>query len=166
MIASLLRAPDRGGATLLTANRKWPPSGGNCGHATRPPDQAHTARYRPPPIASAATVAPIQRPDPSGATTALLSRPHPQLSARIRVQEGVRQAKAHLSALMRAAASAECSLITDKGKLVAVIGRPPQDAAEAEDSSPAPNEEAKARSHAAEFRKALLGVPFPIEVDF
>ena len=67
---------------------------------------------------------------------------------------------------MRAAASAECSLITDKGKLVAVIGPPPQDAAEAEDSSPAPNEEVKARSHAAEFRKALLGVPFPIEVDF
>ena len=59
LIASLLRAPDRGGAALLTANRKWPPSGGNCGHATRPPDQAHTARYRPPPIASAATVAPI-----------------------------------------------------------------------------------------------------------
>jgi antitoxin (DNA-binding transcriptional repressor) of toxin-antitoxin stability system len=79
---------------------------------------------------------------------------------------GVRQAKAHLSALVRGAASGECSLITDNGKLVAMIGPPPQDAAEAEDSSPTPNEEAKAPSDAAEFRKALLGVPFPIEVDF
>jgi antitoxin (DNA-binding transcriptional repressor) of toxin-antitoxin stability system len=79
---------------------------------------------------------------------------------------GVRQAKAHLSALVRGAAGGECSLITDNGKLVAMIGPPPKDAAEAEDSSPAPNEEAKAPSDAAEFRKTLLGVPFPIEVDF
>ena len=46
---------------------------------------------------------------------------------------GVRQAKAHLSALVRAAASGECSLITDNGKLVAMIGPPPQDPVEAED---------------------------------
>jgi antitoxin (DNA-binding transcriptional repressor) of toxin-antitoxin stability system len=79
---------------------------------------------------------------------------------------GVRQAKAHLSALVRVAASGECSLITDNGKLVAMIGPPPHDAAEAEDSSSSSTEEAKAPSDAAEFRKALFGVPFPIEVDF
>jgi antitoxin (DNA-binding transcriptional repressor) of toxin-antitoxin stability system len=79
---------------------------------------------------------------------------------------GVRQAKAHLSALVRAAASGECSLITDNGKLVAMIGPPPQDPVEAEDSSSAPNEETKPLSDAGKFRKALLGVPFPIELDF
>jgi antitoxin (DNA-binding transcriptional repressor) of toxin-antitoxin stability system len=79
---------------------------------------------------------------------------------------GIRQAKARLSALVRAAASGECSLVTDNRKLVAMIGPPPQDPVEAEDSSLSPTEEAKAPSDAAEFRKALLGVPFPIEVDF
>jgi antitoxin (DNA-binding transcriptional repressor) of toxin-antitoxin stability system len=54
---------------------------------------------------------------------------------------GVRQAKAHLSALVRAATSGECSLVTDNGRLVAMIGPPPQALVEAEDSSPAPTEE-------------------------
>jgi antitoxin (DNA-binding transcriptional repressor) of toxin-antitoxin stability system len=40
---------------------------------------------------------------------------------------GVRQAKGHLSALVRAAASGESSLVTDNGRLVAMIGPPPQD---------------------------------------
>ena len=79
---------------------------------------------------------------------------------------GVRQAKAHLSALVRVAASGECSLITDNGKLVAMIGPPPHDAAEAEDSSSSSTEESKAPSDAVEFRKALLGVPSPLELDF
>jgi antitoxin (DNA-binding transcriptional repressor) of toxin-antitoxin stability system len=79
---------------------------------------------------------------------------------------GVRQAKAHLSALVRAAASGECSLITDNGKLVAMIGPPPADPVEGKDSSPPPTEGTKPLSNAAEFRQALLGVPFPIEVDF
>ena len=47
-----------------------------------------------------------------------------------------------------------------------MIGPPPQDPVEAEDSSSSSTEEAKAPSDAAEFRRALLGVPFPIEVDF
>jgi antitoxin (DNA-binding transcriptional repressor) of toxin-antitoxin stability system len=79
---------------------------------------------------------------------------------------GIRQAKARLSALVRAATSGECSLVTDNGRLVAMIGPPPQDPAEAEDSSPAPTEETKPLSDAADFRKALLGVPSPLELDF
>ena len=79
---------------------------------------------------------------------------------------GVRQAKAHLSALVRAAASGECSLVTDNGRLVAMIGPPPQDPLDAEDLSPAPSEETKPLSDADKFRQALLGVPFPLELDF
>jgi antitoxin (DNA-binding transcriptional repressor) of toxin-antitoxin stability system len=79
---------------------------------------------------------------------------------------GVRQAEAHLSALVRAAATGECSLVTDNGRLVAMIGPPPQDHVEAEGSPSSPIEETKPLSDAAEFRKALLGVPFPIELDF
>jgi antitoxin (DNA-binding transcriptional repressor) of toxin-antitoxin stability system len=79
---------------------------------------------------------------------------------------GIRLAKAHLSQLVRDAAKGECSLITDNRKPVAMIGPPPRDPVEAEDSSSSSTEEAKAPSDAAEFRKALLGVPFPIEVDF
>ena len=79
---------------------------------------------------------------------------------------GIRQAKAHLSQLVRAAASGECSLITDNRKPVAMIGPPPQAPVEAEDSSPAPVEKAKALSGATDFRKMLLGVPSPMELDF
>ena len=79
---------------------------------------------------------------------------------------GIRQAKARLSALVRAAAEGDYTLITDNRKPVAMIGPPPQDPVDAEDSSSSPTEKAKAPSDAAEFRKALLAVPFPIEVDF
>jgi antitoxin (DNA-binding transcriptional repressor) of toxin-antitoxin stability system len=79
---------------------------------------------------------------------------------------GVRQAKAHLSALVRAAASGECSLVTDNGRLVAMIGPPPPDPLDAKDLSPAPNEETKPLSDAGTFRQALLGVPSPLELDF
>jgi antitoxin (DNA-binding transcriptional repressor) of toxin-antitoxin stability system len=78
---------------------------------------------------------------------------------------GIRQSKAHLSTLVRAAANGECSLITDNGRLVAMIG-PPQDPAEAEHSSPSPTEVAKPLSDAAEFRRAILAVPSSIELDF
>jgi hypothetical protein len=47
-----------------------------------------------------------------------------------------------------------------------MIGPPPQDPVEAEDSSPVLTEESKPLSDAAEFRKALLGVPSPIELNF
>ena len=79
---------------------------------------------------------------------------------------GVRQTKAHLSALVRAATSGECSLVTDNGRVVAMIGPPPQDPVEVKDSSSLPTEEVESLSDAAEFRKALLGVPFPLELDF
>jgi antitoxin (DNA-binding transcriptional repressor) of toxin-antitoxin stability system len=79
---------------------------------------------------------------------------------------GIRQTKAHLSKLVRAAAKGECSLITDNRKPVAMIGPPPQDPVEAEDSSPVPIEKAKALSGATDFRKVLLGVPSPMELDF
>ena len=74
---------------------------------------------------------------------------------------GIRQAKARLSALVRAAAKGEYSLITDNRKPVAMIGPPPQDPDEADDSSPVLPEESKPLSDAFEFRKALFGVPFP-----
>jgi antitoxin (DNA-binding transcriptional repressor) of toxin-antitoxin stability system len=79
---------------------------------------------------------------------------------------GIRQAKAHLSELVRDAAKGECSIVTDNRKPVAMIGPPPLDPVEEEHSSPPLTEEPEPLSDAVEFRKALLGVPFPIEVDF
>jgi antitoxin (DNA-binding transcriptional repressor) of toxin-antitoxin stability system len=79
---------------------------------------------------------------------------------------GIRQAKAHLSRLVRATAKGECSLVTDNRKVVAMIGPPPQDPVESEDPSPAPTKGTKPISNAAEFRKALFGVPFPTEFPF
>jgi len=79
---------------------------------------------------------------------------------------GVRQTKAHLSALVRAAANGECSLVTDNGRLVAMIAPPPEDPIEAEDSSLSTIEEAKPVSDAVEFRKALFGIPFPLDFIF
>jgi antitoxin (DNA-binding transcriptional repressor) of toxin-antitoxin stability system len=79
---------------------------------------------------------------------------------------GIRQAKAHLSALVRAAANGECSLVTDNRKPVAMIGPPPQDPIEEEHSSPPPSKETRRLSDAAEFRRALFGITFPIEGNF
>ena len=79
---------------------------------------------------------------------------------------GIRQAKAHLSALVRDAAKGDCSLITDNRKPVAMIAPPPQDPVEAEVSSSPPIEEIQELSDAAEFRKTLFGVPFPTEFPF
>jgi len=78
---------------------------------------------------------------------------------------GIRQAKAHLSALVRAAANGECSLVTDNGKLVAMIAPPPKDHAQAD--GPAESVEApKPLSDAAAFRQALLNPPYPLNLDF
>jgi antitoxin (DNA-binding transcriptional repressor) of toxin-antitoxin stability system len=79
---------------------------------------------------------------------------------------GIRQAKAHLSRLVRDATNGEYCIVTDNRKPVAMIGPPPQDPVEAEVSSPPFTEETKPHSNALEFRKALFGVPFPIEADF
>ena len=79
---------------------------------------------------------------------------------------GIRQAKAHLSQLVRAAANGECSLVTDNGRLVAMIAPPPEDPVVAHVSSSAPIEQATPVSDAVEFRKAVLGVPSSIELDF
>ena len=78
---------------------------------------------------------------------------------------GIRQAKAHLSQIVRAAAAGECSLLTDNRKPVAMIGPPPVASNEAEDSPPQ-TEPREPLSDAAAFRKALLGAPFPIQLDF
>jgi antitoxin (DNA-binding transcriptional repressor) of toxin-antitoxin stability system len=79
---------------------------------------------------------------------------------------GIREAKAHLSQLVRAAAKGECSLVTDNRKPVAMIGPLPQDSVGMEASLLTPTKETRRLSDAAEFRKALLAVPFPIEVEF
>lgn len=79
---------------------------------------------------------------------------------------GIRRAKAHLSQLVRDVGSGQCSLITDNGKLVAMIGPPPQNPVEAEDPSTSPIEKAKTLSDAVEFRKALFAVPSPMELNF
>ena len=76
---------------------------------------------------------------------------------------GIRQAKAHLSRLVRATAKGECSLVTDNRKVVAMIGPPPQ---ESEVSSSPLIEKTEPPSDAAQFRKALFGVPFPTEFPF
>jgi hypothetical protein len=47
-----------------------------------------------------------------------------------------------------------------------MIGPPPEDPVEAEDSSRVLAEESKPLSDAAAFRRALLGVPSPIELNF
>jgi antitoxin (DNA-binding transcriptional repressor) of toxin-antitoxin stability system len=87
---------------------------------------------------------------------------------------GIRQAKSHLSELVRNAAKGECSLVTDNRKPVAMIGPPPNDVHDrqallndeddgAETRSPPVSKEL---SDAAGFRKALFGAPHPLELDF
>ena len=66
---------------------------------------------------------------------------------------GIREAKARLSALARAAAEGEPTLLTDYGKPLAVI-------------APLEVTEHGRPSDEAEFRKALLAMPHALEVDF
>ena len=74
---------------------------------------------------------------------------------------GIRQAKAHLSKIVRSAAAGVCSVVTDNRKPVAMIGPPPSATSAREDSAPA-----EELSDAAEFRNALIGAPYPFELDF
>ena len=78
---------------------------------------------------------------------------------------GIRQTKAHLSALVRAAAKGECSIVTDNGKSVAMIGPPPLEPIEPPDPPPQP-EKTPTLSDAAAFRKALFSAPYPLELGF
>jgi prevent-host-death family protein len=66
---------------------------------------------------------------------------------------GIREAKARLSALARAAAKGEPTLLTDYGKPVAVIAAVPEN-------------EKESRSNPSEFRQALLALPHDLAVDF
>jgi prevent-host-death family protein len=67
---------------------------------------------------------------------------------------GIREAKAKLSALARAAAGGEPVLLTDYGQPLAMITSLERDGARAATSDPA------------EFREALLGLPHALELDF
>ncbi len=75
---------------------------------------------------------------------------------------GNRQAKAHLSQLVRNAAKGESGLVTENRMPVAVIG-PPSMAANVPGHSVV---EELALSDAEAFSKALFGAPYPFEVDF
>jgi antitoxin (DNA-binding transcriptional repressor) of toxin-antitoxin stability system len=66
---------------------------------------------------------------------------------------GIREAKARLSALARAAADGEPTILTDYGKPLAVITMLPEGP---KDSHSAPSE----------FRKALLAMPHELDIDF
>jgi len=79
---------------------------------------------------------------------------------------GIRKAKAQLSELVRAAAKGECAIVTDNREPVAMIGPLPTEAVEAASSPPPSAEETKPLSDAAAFRKALLGAPYSLELDF
>lgn len=78
---------------------------------------------------------------------------------------GIRQAKAHLSHLVRAAAKGETSIVTDNRNPVAMIGPIPPMPPEVETASlitpvQKPLSEAKA------FRHALFNSPFPLDLKF
>jgi antitoxin (DNA-binding transcriptional repressor) of toxin-antitoxin stability system len=66
---------------------------------------------------------------------------------------GIREAKTHLSALARAAANGEPTLLTDYGKPFAII----TSIVESKNDG---------RSDPSEFRKALLAVPHELDLDF
>lgn len=78
---------------------------------------------------------------------------------------GIRQAKAHLSQLVRAAAAGECIIVTDNKKPVAMIGPRLEDPDEPE-APPKLTQDAKPPSDSMAFREALLSAPFPLELDF
>ncbi len=69
---------------------------------------------------------------------------------------GIREAKAHLSRLVRAAANGEPTLITDYGKPIAVISS-------VEERKAAPT---AVFSDAAKFKQVLLACPDHFEIDF
>lgn len=67
---------------------------------------------------------------------------------------GIREAKARLSELARAAANGDATVLTDYGKPIAMIA--PVERATAEGRA----------SDAGEFREALLSLPYHLEVGF
>ena len=67
---------------------------------------------------------------------------------------GIREAKARLSELARAAAGGEATILTDYGKPIAMIS--PIDQATKVES----------RSDAGEFREALLSLPYHLDLGF
>ena len=69
---------------------------------------------------------------------------------------GIREAKARLSALARAAAAGEATVLSDYGKPIAVIA--PLGAS--------PSEQESGKSDASQFRQALLALPHDLNVDF
>jgi antitoxin (DNA-binding transcriptional repressor) of toxin-antitoxin stability system len=84
---------------------------------------------------------------------------------------GIRQAKAQLSALARAAAAGEATVLTDYGKPIAMISSLAEDPALAEDPvraevPVAPIEESQPPTDAAAFRRALLSAPYELALDF
>ena len=68
---------------------------------------------------------------------------------------GIREAKARLSALARAAAAGEATVLTDYGKPIALIV--PLDASPGQENG---------KSNPAQFRQALLALPHDLNVDF
>jgi antitoxin (DNA-binding transcriptional repressor) of toxin-antitoxin stability system len=66
---------------------------------------------------------------------------------------GIREAKARISELARAAAKGEATILTDYRKPVAMVG-PLQQAVE------------ETSSDAREFRKALLSLPYHLDLGF
>ncbi len=78
---------------------------------------------------------------------------------------GIREAKAHLSALARAAAAGEPTLLTDYGKALAVITALTPEPARDEVSA-APIEAPLPPTAPAAFRRALLSAPHELALDF
>ena len=78
---------------------------------------------------------------------------------------GIREAKAKLSALARAAASGTPTVLTDYGKPIAVIG-PLDVVTPTIDPSPALIEIAAKPSDRVAFRRLLNSPPFALELDF
>ena len=69
---------------------------------------------------------------------------------------GIREAKARLSALARAAANGEATLLTDHGEPRAMITSVDRGGAD----------KAGGVSDPSEFRRSLLAVPYPLEIEF
>jgi antitoxin (DNA-binding transcriptional repressor) of toxin-antitoxin stability system len=67
---------------------------------------------------------------------------------------GIREAKARLSELARAAAKGEVTILTDYGKTIAMI------------SSIEQTTNAESRFDAGEFRQALLSLPYHLDLGF
>jgi antitoxin (DNA-binding transcriptional repressor) of toxin-antitoxin stability system len=67
---------------------------------------------------------------------------------------GIREAKARISELARAAAKGEATILTDYGKPVAMVGPLEQTTVE------------ETGSDAGEFRKALLSLPYHLDLGF